>query len=264
MTDTDKLNMEDAGRGTDDEVVWSSMDDAADEVQMPSEADQDGGDGTEPDSNEAPAAENPAFDEEDDASAAKWYVAHTYSGYENKVKVNLEKTIANMHLEDSILEVRVPTQEVIESTARDGEDADQIEYTEDGERKPPKKKKAPKTKKVQKKLFPGYVFVHMIMNDDNWYIVRNTRGVTGFVGSDSTKPLPLSEQEMMSLGVAPARPSVSFETGESVRVTGGVWVNAIGVITSIDEAKQTVKISIPEFMNGTPVGMNVTDITKVK
>ena len=199
-----------------------------------------------------------------DVQEAKWYVAHTYSGYENKVKVNLEKTIANMHLEDTILEVRIPVQEVVETTGTDEGEADKIEYTEEGERKPQKKKKAPKQKLVKRKLFPGYVFVHMILNDDNWYIVRNTRGVTGFVGADSTKPIPLTESEMVSLGVAPQAPSLDFDVGDTVRVTNGVWVNAVGVVDSIDESRQTVKISIPEFMNGTPVGMNVTDITKVK
>lgn len=199
-----------------------------------------------------------------DVQEAKWYVAHTYSGYENKVKVNLEKTIANMHLEDTILEVRIPVQEVVETTGTDEGEADKIEYTEEGERKPQKKKKAPKQKLVKRKLFPGYVFVHMILNDDNWYIVRNTRGVTGFVGADSTKPIPLTESEMVSLGVAPQASSIDFNVGDTVRVTNGVWVNAVGVVDSIDESRQTVKISIPEFMNGTPVGMNVTDITKVK
>lgn len=199
-----------------------------------------------------------------DVQEAKWYVAHTYSGYENKVKVNLEKTIANMHLEDTILEVRIPVQEVVETTGTDEGEADKIEYTEEGERKPQKKKKAPKQKLVKRKLFPGYVFVHMILNDDNWYIVRNTRGVTGFVGADSTKPIPLTESEMVSLGVAPQAPSLDFNVGDTVRVTNGVWVNAVGIVDSIDESRQTVKISIPEFMNGTPVGMNVTDITKVK
>ena len=104
---------------------------------------------------------------------AKWYVAHTYSGYENKVKADLEKTIENRHLEDEILEVRVPMQEVVEM-----------------------KNGAKKT--VQKKLFPGYVLVNMIMNDDTWYVVRNTRGVTGFVGPGS-KPVPLTEEEMAKI-----------------------------------------------------------------
>jgi len=193
---------------------------------------------------------------------ARWYVAHTYSGYENKVKVNLEKTIANMHLEDQILEVKVPVQEVVETIGGDEGEAEKVEYNEEGERKPQKKKKAPRQKVVQKKLFPGYVFVRMILNDDNWYIVRNTRGVTGFVGAESTEPIPLTEAEMAGLGVS--KDTQDFKVGDKVRVRSGVWVNAVGTVDSIDEKQQTVKISIPEFMNGTPVGMNVTDITKVK
>ena len=106
-------------------------------------------------------------------SEAKWYVVHTYSGYENKVKANIEKTIENRHLEDQILEVRVPLQDVVEM-------------------------KNGTAKQVQKKLFPGYVLLNMIMNDDTWYVVRNTRGVTGFVGPGS-KPVPLTEEEMKTI-----------------------------------------------------------------
>ena len=191
---------------------------------------------------------------------ARWYVAHTYSGYENKVKATLEKTIANMHLEDQILEVKVPVQEVVETIGSGEEDQNKVEYTEDGERKPQKKRKAPRQKVVQKKLVPGYVFVRMILNDDNWYIVRNTRGVTGFVGAESTEPIPLTEEEMESLGVSKA--PQNLQVGDKVRVRSGVWVNVVGTIDSIDEKQQTVKISIPEFKNVTPVGMNITDITK--
>ena len=106
-------------------------------------------------------------------SEAKWYVVHTYSGYENKVKANIEKTIENRHLEDQILEVRVPLQDVVEM--RNGA-----------------------AKQVQKKMFPGYVLLNMVMNDDTWYVVRNTRGVTGFVGPGS-KPVPLTEEEMLAI-----------------------------------------------------------------
>ena len=109
-------------------------------------------------------------------SEAKWYVVHTYSGYENKVKANIEKTIENRHLEDQILEVRVPLQDVVEDEERRCQD------------------------QVQKKMFPGYVLLNMIMNDDTWYVVRNTRGVTGFVGPGS-KPVPLTEEEMQPLGI---------------------------------------------------------------
>ena len=109
---------------------------------------------------------------------ANWYVVHTYSGYENKVKANIEKTIENRHLEDQILEVRVPLQDVVE--------------VKNGVKKT-----------VQKKMFPGYVLLNMVMNDDTWYVVRNTRGVTGFVGPGS-KPVPLTETEMFNLGIQAA------------------------------------------------------------
>ena len=108
-------------------------------------------------------------------SEAKWYVVHTYSGYENKVKANIEKTIENRHLEDQILEVRVPLEDVVEM--RNGV-----------------------SKQVQRKMFPSYVLINMVMNDDTWYVVRNTRGVTGFVGPGS-KPVPLTEEEMKPLGI---------------------------------------------------------------
>ena len=130
-------------------------------------------------------------------SEAKWYVVHTYSGYENKVKANIEKTIENRHLEDQILEVRVPLQEVVEM--RNGA-----------------------AKQVQKKMFPGYVLLNMIMNDDTWYVVRNTRGVTGFVGPGS-KPVPLTDTEMFNLGIQADNISVEFAEGDMVTVISGVW-----------------------------------------
>ena len=128
-------------------------------------------------------------------SEAKWYVVHTYSGYENKVKANIDKTIENRHLEDEILEVRVPMQEVVEL-------------------------KNGVQKASQKKMFPGYVLIHMIMNDDTWYVVRNTRGVTGFVGPGS-KPVPLTDEEMSPLGIQKEDIVVDFEEGDTVTVTGG-------------------------------------------
>ena len=130
-------------------------------------------------------------------SEAKWYVVHTYSGYENKVKVDIEKTIENRHLEDQILEVRVPLQEVAEL-------------------------KNGALKQVQKKMFPGYVLLNMVMNDDTWYVVRNTRGVTGFVGPGS-KPVPLTEEEMLPLGIKKEEIQVDFAEGDTVVVTGGAW-----------------------------------------
>ena len=166
---------------------------------------------------------------------AKWYVVHTYSGYENKVKANIDKTIENRHLEDQILEVRVPMEDVVE--------------LKNGEKK-----------QVQKKMFPGYVLIHMVMNDDTWYVVRNTRGVTGFVGPGS-KPVPLTEKEIEALGISAVRElEVDFEEGDSVVVTGGVWKDTVGVVQSINEAKQIVTISVELFGRETPVEISFAEV----
>ena len=183
---------------------------------------------------------------------ANWYVCHTYSGYENKVKANLDKTIKNRHLEDQILEVRVPTQEVLEIKKAEDEGSDQVQYTEEGERIPPKPKKAAQAKLVNKKLFPGYVFVHMIMNEDNWYIVRNTRGVTGFVGPGS-KPVPLPKEQMQNLGIHQEEIQVGYDVGDTVVVIGGAWKDTTGVVASINKQKQTVTINVELFGRETPV-----------
>lgn len=170
---------------------------------------------------------------------AKWYVAHTYSGYENKVKANIEKTIENRHLEDQILEVCVPLQDVVEM--KNGAE-----------------------KVVQKKLFPGYVLLYMIMNDDTWYVVRNTRGVTGFVGPGS-KPVPLTEQEMKALGIqlVSKKVDVNFEEGDTVEVMAGPWANMAGVIQNINMAKQVVTISVELFGRDTPVEIGFADVKKI-
>ena len=168
---------------------------------------------------------------------AKWYVAHTYSGYENKVKADLEKTIENRHLEDEILEVRVPMQEVVEM-----------------------KNGAKKT--VQKKLFPGYVLVNMIMNDDTWYVVRNTRGVTGFVGPGS-KPVPLSEAEMKPLGIKSDNGSIDFTVGDTIVVVAGAWKDTVGAVYKIDYNKQTVTINVELFGRDTPVEISFSEVRKL-
>ena len=168
---------------------------------------------------------------------AKWYVAHTYSGYENKVKADLEKTIENRHLEDEILEVRVPMQEVVEM-----------------------KNGAKKT--VQKKLFPGYVLVNMIMNDDTWYVVRNTRGVTGFVGPGS-KPVPLSEAEMKPLGIKSDNVSIDFTEGDTIVVVAGAWKDTVGAVHKIDYNKQTVTINVELFGRDTPVEISFSEVRKL-
>ena len=152
---------------------------------------------------------------------AHWYVVHTYSGYENKVKANIDKTIENRHLEDQILEVRVPMQDVVEM-------------------------KNGAKKSVSKKMFPGYVLINMVMNDDTWYVVRNTRGVTGFVGPGS-KPVPLTDMEMKPLGIKKENIEVDFTEGDTVVVTGGVWKDTIGVIQAMNHGKQSVTINVELF-----------------
>jgi len=169
---------------------------------------------------------------------AKWYVVHTYSGYENKVKANIEKTIENnKHLAEQILEVRVPMQDVIE--------------LKNGARKT-----------VQKKMFPGYVLLNMEMNDDTWYVVRNTRGVTGFVGPGS-KPVPLSEAEMKPLGIKSENVTIDFSEGDQVSVVSGVWKNTVGLVHKIDFGKQTATITVELFGRETPVEIEFVELRKV-
>ena len=170
-------------------------------------------------------------------SEANWYVVHTYSGYENKVKANIEKTIENRHLEEQILEVRVPMQDVVEM--KDGQ-----------------------SRQVQKKMFPGYVLINMIMNDDTWYVVRNTRGVTGFVGPGS-KPVPLTDEEMRPLGIRTDSIQVDYAEGDNIVVTGGVWKDTVGIIQAINENKQSVTINVDLFGRETPVEISFTEIRKM-
>ena len=159
---------------------------------------------------------------------AKWYVVHTYSGYENKVKANIEKTVENRNLHDQILEVIVPLETVVE--IKDGS------------------KKA-----AQKKMFPGYVLVKMVMNDDSWYVVRNTRGVTGFVGPGS-KPVPLTPTEV--------KPVIQFagKVGDKVMILSGAWEDTVGEITNINEGKQCLTINVEMFGRETPVEIDFTDV----
>ena len=168
---------------------------------------------------------------------ANWYVVHTYSGYENKVKANIEKTIENRHLEEEILEVRVPMQDVMELN--------------NGARKT-----------VQKKMFPGYVLINMVMNDDTWYVVRNTRGVTGFVGPGS-KPVPLTEAEMKPLGIKVENMTVDFAEGDTIAVVAGVWKDTIGVVQRIDYSKQTATINVELFGRETPVEISFAEVRRL-
>ena len=162
-------------------------------------------------------------------SEAQWYVVHTYSGYENKVKVDIEKTIENRNLQDQILEVSVPMLPVVE--LKNGVE-----------------------KKADKKMFPGYVLI-----DDTWYVVRNTRGVTGFVGPGS-KPVPLTEEEMAGLGFAREDVVVDFEVGDMVVVISGAWKDTVGAIRSINDSKKTVTITVEMFGRETPVELSFAEV----
>jgi len=168
---------------------------------------------------------------------ANWYVVHTYSGYENKVKANIEKTIENRGLQEEILEVRVPMEDVVE--VKNG------------------------VKKVsQKKLFPGYVMINMVMNDDTWYVVRNTRGVTGFVGPGS-KPVPLTEAEMKPLGIKKDVVSVNFAEGDMIVVVAGAWKDTVGAVQKMDYTKGTATINVELFGRETPVEISFEEVRKV-
>jgi transcriptional antiterminator NusG len=171
------------------------------------------------------------------AEKARWYVVHTYSGYENKVKANLEKTIENRNLYHWIDDVQVPMEEQIE--IKDG-----------------------KKKITQKKIFPGYVLVHMIMTDDSWYIVRNTRGVTGFVGPGS-KPVPLTEEEVTAMGIAEKLVNVDVEVGENIKVKSGPLENFPAVIQEINTEKRKIKALVNMFGRETPVELDFNQIEKL-
>ena len=168
---------------------------------------------------------------------AHWYVVHTYSGYENKVKANLESAIINRHLENQIFEVRVPLQDVVE--------------VKNGVRK-----------NVQRKMFPGYVLVNMDMNDETWYVVRNTRGVTGFVGPGS-KPVPLTDAEIKPLGIKTDTISVDFSVGDEIAVIAGVWKDTAGVVQRMDFGKQTATINVDLFGRETPVEISFAEVRKI-
>lgn len=163
-----------------------------------------------------------------------WYVVHTYSGYENKVKANIEKMVENSGLSDQIFEVVVPMEEVIET-------------------------KDNKKKAVMKKIFLGYVLVRMIMTDESWYLVRNTRGVTGFVGLGS-KPVPLTEEEVRAMGVQVGPISLDYEVGDTVKVVSGPLENFIGVVEEINYERKKVRVSISMFGRETPVELDFDQI----
>ena len=168
---------------------------------------------------------------------ANWYVVHTYSGYENKVTANIEKTIENRHLEEEILEVRVPMQDVVE--------------LKNGARKT-----------VQKKMFPGYVLVKMIVTNESWYLVRNTQGVTGFVGHGSD-PIPLTVEEVRRMGIEKIYIDLDVNVGDTVKVINGPFENFMGVVEEVNMEKQTLKARVSMFGRDTPVELDFAQVDKI-
>jgi transcriptional antiterminator NusG len=171
----------------------------------------------------------------------QWYVIHTYSGYENKVKTNLEHRVASMDVQDKIFQVVIPTEEEVE--------------VKDGQRRT-----------VQRKIFPGYVLVEMAMSDDSWYVVRNTPGVTGFVGSGN-RPIPLQEDEVKTIlkqmrAEAP-RVKVSFNKGQGVRIIDGPFADFTGVVDDINHEKGKVRVLVSFFGRETPVELDFLQVEKL-
>ncbi len=171
------------------------------------------------------------------AEQARWYVVHTFSGYENKVATNLETMVENRKLQDWIHEIRVPTETVSE--------------TKDG-----------KTREVERKIFPGYVLVKMVMTDDSWYVVRNTRGCTGFVGPNG-KPVPLTDEEVAALGVDRHEVEITYAVGDTVRIIEGPLENFSGTVTAIDLEKKQVSVTISMFGRETQVELDLAQAERM-
>jgi len=173
----------------------------------------------------------------DRSENGKWYVAHTYSGHENKVKANIEKLVENRGMQDVIFEVKVPTEEYVES-------------------------KNGKKKVKERKMFPGYVLVKMIMTDESWYLVRNTRGVTGFVGPGS-KPVPLSAEEVKALGVQEILPQIDVSVGDVIKVTSGPFETFIGTVENINTERRKLKVFVSMFGRETLVELDFDQVEKL-
>ena len=171
------------------------------------------------------------------ADNANWYVVHTYSGYENTVKATIEKYVDNRHLEDVILEISIPMETV-------------TEITDNG------------PKDVERKVFPGYVLVKMVMNDEPWHVIRNIRGVTGFLGSGN-KAIPLSDSDVAALGVEKREIVVSYKVGDTVKITDGALESFLGTVEEIDLERNKVRVVVSMFGRETPVELELDQVEAV-
>ncbi len=170
------------------------------------------------------------------ADNANWYVIHTYSGYENAVKTTIEKFVTGRRLEHMILDIRIPMETVTEIT------------------------EAGNAKEVERKVFPGYVLIKMVMTDDTWHLVRNVRGVTGFVGEASNKPIPLTEEEVLALGMEKHEIVVLYNVGDNVRISDGPLASFTGVVDEIDAEKNKVTVVVSMFGRETPVELELDQV----
>lgn len=169
------------------------------------------------------------------SDSAKWYVIHTYSGYENAVKTSIEKFVTGRGMEDKILRMEIPMETV-------------TEVTETGT-----------TKEVERKVFPGYVLIKMVMTDDTWHLVRNVRGVTGFVGSVN-KPIPLSEEEVLAMGMEKHEIVVNYNVGDHVKIVDGPLASFTGIVEEIEPEKNRVSVMVSMFGRETPVELELDQV----
>lgn len=172
------------------------------------------------------------------SSKEKWYVVHTYSGYENKVKVNLEKTIENLGMQEDIIDIQVPLEEVVEI-------------------------KDDKKRVVMRKKYPGYVIIKMNLTDESWYVIRNTRGVTGFVGPAS-KPVPLTDEEIETMGIERQTIVLNYEVGDSVKIKHGPLENFVGIVNEINMEKKKIRVVVSMFERETPVELEFNQVEVMK
>ena len=186
---------------------------------------------------QAPELDDKVFIKQEKTDRPYWYVVYTYSGYENKVMDNLKKTLKNNNLQDVILDIKIPMEDTIE--------------TKNG-----------KKRHVSKKMVPGYVMVKMFLTDESWYVVRNTHGVTGFVGP-SSKPLPLSDAEVRTMGIEDVRISVDVEVGDNIIVVSGPLESFVGTVEEVNTEKQKVRVLVSMFGRDTSVELDFVQIKKI-
>ena len=198
------------------------------------------------------------------AEAAKWYVVHTYSGYENTVKATIEKSVENRHMEDLIHQVLIPMETVTESvTVNKKDEHGRILKDEYGENLTEVVQKT-----VERKIYPGYVIVKMVMTDQTWYVVNSVRGVTGFVGADAdAKPMiraiPLTEEEVIQLGIEKHTIEVNYAVGDTVRILDGPLTSFSGVVEQLDLDQNSVRVSVSMFGRETPVELELDQVEPV-